>query len=116
MSTALLFKLVWNTQKIAWTSTMAICFLILKMFWCLNAPPYCFFLNIFEDVKFLLTYNLRNITKQNWYYINLKILTQWCHTLYVFPSSLHSLCPMWVQSGISICLFVWLTLKIRFNF
>ena len=43
-----LFKLVWNTQKITWTSIKARCFLILKMFWCLNAPPYCFFLHIFE--------------------------------------------------------------------
>ena len=43
-----LFKLVWNTQKITWTSTKARCFLILKMFWCLNALPYCFFLHIFE--------------------------------------------------------------------
>ena len=43
-----LFKLVWNTQKITWTSTKARCFLILKMFLCLNAPPYCFFLHIFE--------------------------------------------------------------------
>ena len=42
------FKLVWNTQKITWTSTKAWCFLILKMFWCLNALPYCFFLHIFE--------------------------------------------------------------------
>ena len=33
------------------------------------------------------------------------------HLVNVFPSSLHSLCPMWVQSGISICPFVWLTFK-----
>ena len=40
-------NLVWNTQRITWTSTKARCFLILKMFWCLNAP-HCFFLHIFE--------------------------------------------------------------------
>ena len=33
-----------------------------------------------------------------------------------FPSCLQSLCPMWVQSGIFICCFVLLTLKIRCNF
>ena len=43
-----LFKLVWNTGKTTWTGTKARCFLILKMFSCLNALPYCFFLHIFE--------------------------------------------------------------------
>ena len=65
-----LFKLVWNTQKTTCTiflSTKSRCFLILKIFWCLNALPYCFFLRIFEGVKFLLTYKLRNITKTKWH-------------------------------------------------
>ena len=43
-----LFKLVWNTQKITWTSTKVRYFLMLKIFWCLNALLYCFFLHIFE--------------------------------------------------------------------
>ena len=47
-----LFKLVWTAQKITWASTKARCCLISKMFLCLNAPPYCFFLHIFE-VKFI---------------------------------------------------------------
>ena len=63
-----LFKLAWNTQKITRTSTKARCFLILEMFLCLNAPPYCFFLYIFE-VRMSNFYwaNLRNIAKQNWH-------------------------------------------------
>ena len=43
-----IFLLVWNTQKITWTSTKARSFVILKMSLCLNASPYCFFLHIFK--------------------------------------------------------------------
>ena len=62
-----LSKLVWNKQKSTCTNFFKYqgkMFLSFKMFWCLSALPYCFFLHIFEGVKFLLTYNL---TKQNWH-------------------------------------------------
>ena len=57
------------------------CFLKLKIFLCLNALPYCFF---FTFLKQILTYNLRNKTKRNWYQIYLKILKQSYNTLKKF--------------------------------
>ena len=66
MSTAL-FKSVWNTQKSTHTivlNTQARCFLILKMFWCLNVLPYFFSSHFYsKGFKFLLTYNFEKYNK-----------------------------------------------------
>ena len=66
-----LFKLVWNIQKRRHTNFFHYqgkMFLNIENVWCLNALPY-FFSSYFwsKGVKFLLTYNLRSITKQNWH-------------------------------------------------
>ena len=60
--------LIHSDSLVHFLSTKARCFLILKMFWCLNALPYFFSSHFWsEGVKILLTYKLRNITKQNWH-------------------------------------------------
>ena len=113
-----LFRLVWNTQKITWESIKARCFLILKMFLCLNAPPYYFFLHIFEVKISNFYWPITSETLQS--KIDIKFISKFWSNVVTpcksFSSLLHSLCPMWVQSGTTICIFIWLTLKIRFNF
>ena len=73
MQTAL-FNLVWNTQKSNWTIFFdcpdEMFLSIEKVF----ALPYCFSPHFLDKgVTFLLSYNLRNITKQKWH--------EWYNTL-----------------------------------
>ena len=103
-----LFKLVWNTQKITWESTKARCFLILKMFLFLNAPPYYFFLHIFELKISNFYWPITSETLQS--KIDIKFISKfWSNGVTPcksFSSLLHSLCPMWVQSGTTIYLYL----------
>ena len=73
-----LFNLVWNTQKRKWTiflSAKAKCFWVLKRFQkrLVGTNVKCTALLFFstslryKGVTFLLSYNLRNIIKQNWH-------------------------------------------------
>ena len=88
-----LFNLVWNTQK----SVNGQCFFecqgkiflsiekVLEIIKEDQPLMHCLivFLHIFE-IKvstFLLSYNLRNVIKQNWHWIHLKTLKQWYNTL-----------------------------------
>ena len=79
------------------------------MFCSPNALPHCFFLHIFEiqvsHFYWAITNRKYNKTEMA-LNSSQNCKTMVYHLVKVLQSSLLSLCPMWVQSGTSICFFV----------